>query len=118
MKKSIFFFVIAFVFFDSFAQITISGKITGGQSGEELIGASVYILETKQGTSTDLDGSYQITGVSSGKYTIITQYISYKSDTLRQVSLSDNQVYIHNVKLQDASVKMETVTIQAKANKA
>ena len=38
----------------------LSGKIVDGETGEELIGATVLVIETGQGTITDLSGNYMI----------------------------------------------------------
>jgi len=110
--------ILFLVTFSAFAQSSIKGKVISEATAEELIGASVYIMETSNGTSTDLDGNYVIKGVSPGTYTLISQYISYRADTVRNVKVGIDEVVIFNFELRDASVEMEVVTIEAKANKA
>ena len=43
-----------------FAQHTVTGKIVDKQTGETLIGASVVIQGTTEGTVTDIDGKFQL----------------------------------------------------------
>lgn len=44
----------------SAAPITVQGTVTQASDGEPLIGVSVLVKGTNQGTSTDLDGNYSI----------------------------------------------------------
>lgn len=42
------------------AQTTVRGVITSAKSGEPLIGATVVIKGSTVGTTTDVDGSFQL----------------------------------------------------------
>lgn len=42
------------------APIKVTGTVTSATDGEPLIGASVFVLGTKTGASTDIDGNYAI----------------------------------------------------------
>jgi len=78
MKK---FFVILFflVGMKTFANNgSVQGSIKDG-SGESLWGANVYLLNTSFGASTDSAGTYQIQNIPLGKYTLICDYIGYRS---------------------------------------
>ena len=48
---------------------TISGYVKEAETGEYLIGATVYLQESMQGTTTNQYGFYSLT-VNEGKYTI------------------------------------------------
>ncbi|MFK7937587.1 MAG: TonB-dependent receptor [Saprospiraceae bacterium] len=55
----------------AFGQTTLSGTITDPSSNEPLIGASVLVVGTSQGTITDFNGAFSIdTEVESGKIRI------------------------------------------------
>jgi len=62
-----------------FAQ-SISGTVTDSD-GNPLAGANVEVVGTGQGSSSDASGSYMITGVASGNYTVKASYIGYKTQT-------------------------------------
>lgn len=65
----------------AFAQSTISGKIMDAETGDPLIGASVLVIGTSQGTITDFDGSFTLqTDLPSGKINI--SYTGYESQSL------------------------------------
>ncbi len=55
---------------------TLKGKVIDGETREPLLGATVFVLETNQGTTTDVDGSFEIK-VKNGAYQIEVAYISY-----------------------------------------
>lgn len=50
-------------------QAVIHGKMTDGETGEALVGATIYIEELKKGTATDLDGRFSLV-IKPGKYTV------------------------------------------------
>ena len=60
----------------AFAQRTITGTITDGQSGDPLIGANLLVVGTSSGTVTDIDGSYSLE-VPEGATEIEISYTGY-----------------------------------------
>lgn len=60
--------VISFLFCSillSAQQITVSGTVTEGSTGDPAIGVSVLVKGTTNGTVTDIDGNYSLSNVSS-----------------------------------------------------
>jgi len=53
-------FLIAGISVASAAPITVSGTVTQASDGEPLIGVSVLVKGTAQGTATDIDGNYTL----------------------------------------------------------
>ncbi len=65
----------------AFAQIMkISGTVTDSQ-GEPLIGASVFVVGTNKGASTDVDGRYSIEAKKDGKLRF--SYVGYHTKTVK-----------------------------------
>lgn len=56
----------------------VNGKITDIQTGEPLIGATVYIEEAEVGVVTDLDGFFTLP-IKSGKYLVEASSLSMRS---------------------------------------
>ena len=94
---------------------SISGKITDNSSNEELIGANIIVVGTTIGTSTDLDGKYQIKGLQPGKYSIKVSYISYQSITVGNIDVKTNQSAIVDISLTSASTELDEVVVTAEA---
>ena len=93
------------------AQPNAKGNLRGtviSESGEPLVGASVFIPAVRQGAYTNDQGIYSINKIEAGTYEIVVSYFGY--DTLRQevqitrggfttvgFSLSERQVYTNSV---------------------
>lgn len=60
---------------------TISGTVTDANTGEELIGAAVYIRQTGSGTVTNSYGFYSLT-LPIGMYDVTASFIGYAPVTL------------------------------------
>lgn len=76
------YFLLFIIFLSSFTvfsqeKYTISGTIADDETGENLIGSTVYIKETKQATTTDLEGFFTIS-VPKGSYTLVFKSFGYK----------------------------------------
>ena len=74
------------------SDLNLFGKVTDKTTGEELIGASVYVYETNNGTITDFDGNYVISNLQAGVQKIICQYISYQNDTVEVNLTTDTEL--------------------------
>lgn len=68
--------------FGLMAQRTVTGKLTDATDGSPLIGASVFIKGTTQGTVTNLDGEYSLQ-VSGPEDVIVFQYLGYITREVR-----------------------------------
>ena len=66
-------FVLLFSF-GLMAQGTVSGNVTDGN--EPLIGVSISVMNSSQGTITDLDGNYSIS-LAAGTHTLVASYVGY-----------------------------------------
>ena len=65
----------------AFAQASkVSGKITSA-TNEPLIGVSILVSGTNQGTTTDVDGNYAVN--VSGDGTLVFSYVGYVSQTVQ-----------------------------------
>ena len=57
---------------------SISGSIRDLNSGETLLGATVFVTELKTGTVSDVYGNYSLT-LNEGNYTLVYSFIGYKT---------------------------------------
>lgn len=62
------------------AQRAVKGKVTDADSGEPLIGASVSVVGTTRGTSTDVDGNF-VLDVPNGATQLRCAYTGYTEQT-------------------------------------
>ncbi len=118
MKRSILYTVL-FVWLlvpDVLAQkrTTLSGYVRDAESGEELIGANIAVLETGSGTTANQYGFYSLT-LPTGFYTIIFSYIGYNPVSK---PLNFNEDIELDIELVPSARELEEVTITAEASNA
>ena len=88
---------------------TVSGYIKEGETGEDMISATVYIKELLKGTTTNLYGFYSIT-VPEGNYNLIVSYLGFETITQEIGLTKDLRV---NVELKSKMITTEEVVIEA-----
>lgn len=70
------------------AQMKVTGQLVDAETGEPLIGASVLVEGTQQGSVTDVDGNFE-QQLPSGGATLIFRYIGYQ-DQKQEVTRGGN----------------------------
>lgn len=66
--------------FTAFAQSgTVTGVVTDANTGDPLIGTTVQLVELQRGTPSDTDGSFEITNVPAGTYTLRVSFVGYQT---------------------------------------
>lgn len=105
----------------SLAQGLTSASINGKVSaidGEELPSASVMAVHiptgTVYGTSTRMDGKYNLTGLKTGgPYKITVSFVGYQAQVKENVYLELSQNLMVNFKLPESSVTLSELTVTA-----
>ncbi|MCY1722919.1 TonB-dependent receptor [Prolixibacteraceae bacterium Z1-6] len=91
--------------------ITLSGYLKDASNGEALIGATVYIKELKQGTTTNAYGFYSLT-IPQGRCTLRVSFIGY--ETIRQtIETTFNKTI--SLALRESSEEIEEITVNGEA---
>ena len=104
--------LILFLFFTPkilFSQnsFTLNGYVNDSETGEVLIGATVYVNELKSGTVTNAYGFYSLT-LSEGEYTVDFRYIGYESLSTT-VSLDANKKF--DIELISLDIQLQDVVV-------
>jgi len=93
------------------AATDLPGKITDASSGEGLPGASLFVLETEQGTATDPLGRFTLRGLSPGTYTVEVRFLGYTPRTLA-VTVTENETEPLTLKMEPSALNLETVSVR------
>ena len=104
--------ILSLIFFSStvFAQnYTISGNITDAATGEDLIGATVFIMGTSIGTTANTYGFYSLS-LPKGKQQISFSFIGYKTIS-REVTLTEDITI--NIQLSPDKTLLDEVVISS-----
>ncbi len=86
---------------------TIRGRITEQQTGEPVIGATMYLEEMKSGTSTDQNGFLTMV-LKPGTYTAVFAYVGLQRKKYQLEVLSDGDF---NIEMQKTVILMKEVVV-------
>jgi outer membrane receptor protein involved in Fe transport len=105
------FLVIFCIAFLTVQSATIKGTVTDAKTGEELVGAVVFIRDLKIAASVGLDGSFVLKNVPIGDHKIETSYISYSVKTTPVKVKNENDLLTLNIAMVPAGVLMQDVEV-------
>ncbi len=114
MKRTIPFFAILFVSVYSLAQGSIEGVVMDAATGEKLPGADIELLDTKLGTSTNLQGFFKLKNIPDGVYKMAVSYVGYRT-FLKEIAIKGDENETINVSLQEDLKSLTEVMIVAKS---
>lgn len=111
-KNSLLVFALFSVFKFSFAQLTekITGKILNDKN-EAVSGVSVIIKETTRGTTSDMEGCYQLIIPINNKTELIFSAIGYVTKSVT-VEIKTGQTTEVDIVLETASKQLENVSVK------
>ena len=99
------------------SEFVISGFITDKNSGEALIGANLYILNSSSGVTTDKNGFYSLTinqqdfVLKSDSVDLVVQYLGYER-IVENISLLEKNIITRDFELSPASIDLKTTEIR------
>ncbi|MEA3480149.1 MAG: TonB-dependent receptor [Bacteroidota bacterium] len=91
-------------------RFTISGFIKDSETGEDLIGVTIYIKELQTGTATNTYGFYSL-NLLPGTYTITYSYVGYQAQE-RKIELQKD--IVENIELIPSEQMLKEVQVVAK----
>jgi len=103
MKRCLYTIALTFICATLWAQINVQGTIKDDK-GEPVIGASIVIQGTTEGTVTDIDGNFQLRANKGAKLNI--SYVGYKTQT---ITVSDNKPLV--ISMEEDSELLEDVVV-------
>ncbi|WP_298139880.1 TonB-dependent receptor [Flavobacterium sp.] len=95
-----------------FSQGKIKGTVVDNELGGSLPGVNVKIKGTTSGTSTDIDGKFQLNSTTNSGQVVIT-FIGYKSITVDYAVSNGQTVDLGTIKLSSDSSEIEEVVIKS-----
>ncbi|MGM9759793.1 MAG: TonB-dependent receptor domain-containing protein [Parabacteroides sp.] len=116
MKKNIFATTVLLLLSGHLSAALLKGVVKDQQTGEELIGASLYIKEYPSiGATTGLDGSFVLKNVpEGGRITLVCSYISYQTQEVVVNSSSSETILLT---LAPTSLELDNVVVIGTADK-
>lgn len=114
--KSFLLFLFIIIGLASYAQSgIIRGTVFDANTGEYLPGVTIYIESISHGTTTDLDGKFNLP-VAPGTYDLKISFISYEAIVLEGLIVkSDEVTLIKDVGLKEATFEIASAVVTAQA---
>jgi TonB-dependent receptor len=84
-------------------------------TGDPLIGARVMLKDKSAGAMTKIDGTFRLTKIPAGTYSLEINYIGYATTEVKGVEVKPGEVFKINVSLNEEAVMTEEVVVQARA---
>ena len=88
--------------------VVLTGQVTDAQTGEPMIGVTVYHTQRRTGTTTNGTGHYTITLPSNRQMELVFSYVGYASET-RELTLKSDQVL--NIQLNPSAENLSEVKV-------
>lgn len=92
------------------SQGTVQGTVVEGTTELPVPGANVILEESGQGTATNVEGFYQITGVEEGEYTLVVSFIGFRQYRT-QVRLDEGETVVEDIELIEDRLGLEEVVV-------
>lgn len=89
----------------------ISGTVIDQETGDPVIGATILLKQTQNGTATDFNGDFEL-NLTPGNYDLQFQYIGYQAREL-SVNIISRGSFV--VELEKSAVLLDEVVVQARA---
>jgi len=109
MNKVLAIGLLMFAFSSLGAQVDLSGYVTN-ESGEPMIGASVFLRATDYATITNDKGYYELNGIFPGEYDLKVSYVGYKSHVEYMILESSGT---HDVALTGTIFQIDEIEVTA-----
>ena len=93
-------------------QLTVTGVVTSKDDGEPIIGASILVKGTTNGTITDFDGNYSI-NVAKGE-TLVVSYVGMKTQEIVVKNAMQNIVLVTDAEVLEEVVVTAMGVVQEK----
>ena len=91
----------------------VNGTVTDAGTGNPLPGVNVVVEGQQIGATTNAEGFYAILNVSPGTYTIRASFVGYADKVIENVDVNANLTTQLDIQLEEQTVGLEEVTIQA-----
>ncbi len=90
---------------------SLKGTIYDHESGTTLPGATIVLVGTYMGASSDMDGNYEITDIKHGDYSVKISFIGYSDQLVNGITIKDGEVTTLDSKLKLRSNTLQEVIV-------
>lgn len=92
---------------------TIRGNIFDSYTHNPLEGASVALLNTDFGTTTDVNGIYRLENIPVGRYRLQVSFVGYETLTISEILLESGKEMVLEISLKESSSSLKEVVVKS-----
>ncbi|MBZ0199009.1 MAG: TonB-dependent receptor [Ignavibacteriaceae bacterium] len=89
----------------------IFGKVVDAVSKQPLIGVNILVIGTTNGSATNENGTYKITGLTAGNYSLRASLVGYETFVKTDINISSSHPQQVDFELKEQAVQLENVTV-------
>jgi iron complex outermembrane receptor protein len=89
---------------------SVIGKVVGENDNEPLIGVEVFIQGLNTGTTTNIDGNFEIRNLNKGTYSIRFSYLGYASLT-KKVTIPSDEASNMIIRMKEAAINLNEIVV-------
>jgi len=97
---------------------TFRGSVFEQETLTPLIGANVVVANTDLGTSTDMDGQFEIKNVPTGRQNIMVTYLGYEPVLINNVLITTGKELVLEIGMTESLIAMDEVVVKANDEKS
>ena len=91
----------------------IQGKVLDATNREPVMFANLFLYPVERGTTTNLDGNFEIDGLEAGVYELRISYVGYRTQILAELQLSSTRPLELVIELEPEDTELEEVLVRA-----
>ncbi|MCB9281378.1 MAG: TonB-dependent receptor [Lewinellaceae bacterium] len=112
--KSAAFLILLFCFTGLTAQTAIiKGTVADAATNEPIPFANILVLDTETGATTDIDGHFEITGLTPGLYALRATYVGYQEAVFYELQATSAKPLVVDFRLEPAAEELAEIVVSA-----
>lgn len=92
---------------------TIKGRVYEAGNNEPIPFANIVIQNTSLGSTTDIDGNFEIKDLKPELYNLEVSYVGYKSKVIYEVQVTNNKPVELDIALEANATELKEVTVKS-----
>ncbi|MEL6926360.1 MAG: carboxypeptidase-like regulatory domain-containing protein, partial [Bacteroidota bacterium] len=96
---------------------TLRGNIYDETTGDPIIYGNILLEGTTLGSTTDVDGFFNIANVPVGDYRLLATYLGYDTVAV-QIKIAENRINYQRLMMQESAINLGTVNVSASRERA
>lgn len=117
--KSIFLLSLLLLANTTYAQLTqtVRGQVVDRETQMPLIGATLQILQTNFGTTTNVNGNFRLSHVPTGRISLQISYLGYETRHISELEVNSGKELVLQIELKEDTQTLNEVVITARPRK-